>query len=130
MRSRWATVASAVLDLVDEEGVTARAARVGARFTELMRELQQRHAWIGEVHGAGLYQGVELVRNRETREPATAETAILCERMLRHGMIEQPANERQNVLNFKPPTTITEFDIEAFAQAPDVELARLNSEAS
>ena len=45
-------------------------------------------------------------------------------------MIEQPANERQNVLNFKPPTTITEFDVEAFAQAPDVELARLTSEAS
>jgi len=121
---------SAVLDRVDEEGVTARAARVGARFTELMRELQQRHAWIGEVHGAGLYQGVELVRNRETRESATAETAILCERMLRHGMIEQPASERQNVLKFKPPTTITEFDVEAFAQALDVELARLSSEAS
>jgi 4-aminobutyrate aminotransferase-like enzyme/Ser/Thr protein kinase RdoA (MazF antagonist) len=118
-------VGAAVLDLVDEERVIERAARVGTRFTDLMRELQARHAWIGEVHGSGLYQGVELVRDRDTREPATEETARLCERMLRHGMIVQPASERQNVLKFKPPTTITEFDVEAFAQALDVELARL-----
>ena len=98
---------AAVLDLIDDERLPARAERVGARFAERMRGLAEFHDWIGEVHGTGLYQGVELVRDRGTLEPATPETALLCERMLAHGMIVQPASERQNVLKFKPPMTIT-----------------------
>jgi 4-aminobutyrate aminotransferase-like enzyme len=77
------------------------------------------------VHGRGLYQGVELVRDRASKTPAPDETQLVCERMLRHGMIVQPASERQNVLKFKPPMTITEFDVEQFASALDVELGRL-----
>ncbi|WP_282824463.1 aminotransferase class III-fold pyridoxal phosphate-dependent enzyme [Gulosibacter sediminis] len=118
-------VGAAVLDLLDEERVMERAVRAGTRFTELMQELQARHVWIGAVHGSGLYHGVELVRDREPLEPTTEETALVCERMLHHGIIVQPASERQNVLKSKPPTSITEFDVEAFAQALDVELARL-----
>ncbi|NLT25255.1 MAG: aminotransferase [Microbacteriaceae bacterium] len=123
-----AAVGSTVLDVIDDERLQARAKRVGKHFAKRMRELQRYHDWIGEVHGTGLYQGVELVRDRESLEPATAETARLCERMLAHGMIVQPASERQNVLKFKPPMTITEEDVDAFAEALDIELTRLTSE--
>ncbi|WP_185715057.1 aminotransferase [Gulosibacter macacae] len=121
-------VGRTVLDVIEDERLQARAARVGARFSARMSELAQRHEWIGAVHGIGLYQGVELVRDRETLEPATEEVALLCERMLPHGMIVQPASERQNVLKFKPPMVIDEADVDAFADALDVELARLTAE--
>jgi 4-aminobutyrate aminotransferase-like enzyme len=118
-------IGSEVLDIIDDEGLMGRAERVGRRFTEAMHELAQRHDWVGAVHGRGLYQGVELVRDRASKTPAPDETQLVCERMLRHGMIVQPASERQNVLKFKPPMTITEFDVEQFASALDVELGRL-----
>lgn len=121
-------VGSAVLNIVEREGLQDNARRVGEHFSQRMHELAQRHPSIGAVHGTGLYQGIEIVRNRESLEPASAEVTILCERMLAHGMIVQPASERQNVLKFKPPMTITTADIDAFAAALDTELVRLEAE--
>ena len=123
-----ARIGTTVLEIIDDEQLQERAARIGAHFSERMRELQSRQPLIGTVHGTGLYQGVELVRDRETREPATAEAAVVCERLLAHGIIVQPASERQNVLKFKPPLTIDLADIDAFADALEVELARLGAE--
>ena len=58
---------------------------------------------IGAVHGIGLYVGVELVRDRTTLEPATAETAAICERLRELGVIMQPTSDRLCVLKIKPP---------------------------
>jgi 4-aminobutyrate aminotransferase-like enzyme len=62
---------------------------------------------IGYVHGRGLYQGVELVRDRQTREPATAEAAAICERLRELGVIEHATGDHSNVLKVKPPLCIT-----------------------
>jgi hypothetical protein len=63
-----------------------------------------RHPLIGAVHGTGLYLGIELVRDRETLEPAREEAARVCDLLLGHGFIVQAASERQNVLKVKPPS--------------------------
>lgn len=55
----------------------------------------------------GLYLGVELVRDRETREPAPEEAHAICERMLELGVIVQPTGDGNNVLKVKPPLCIT-----------------------
>ena len=71
------------------------------------------------MHGVGLYLGVELVRDRSTKEPAAAEADAICERMLELGVIVQPTGDRMNVLKVKPPLCITPADADLFAEALD-----------
>ncbi|MFT2818363.1 aminotransferase [Leifsonia sp. A12D58] len=97
----------AVLDVIRDDGLQQNAHLVGAHLVGRLEELATRHPLIGAVHGLGLYLGIELVRDRATREPATAETAAICERMRELGVIVQPTSERQNVLKVKPPLCLS-----------------------
>ncbi|MGV0738959.1 aminotransferase [Mycobacterium syngnathidarum] len=99
-----------VLDVLNDEGLQANAARVGAHLKSRLEELATRHPIIGTVHGVGLYLGVEMVRDPQTLEPATEETALICDRMLQLGVIIQPTGDHQNILKTKPPLCI---DVEA-----------------
>ncbi|WP_336630342.1 MULTISPECIES: aminotransferase class III-fold pyridoxal phosphate-dependent enzyme [unclassified Microbacterium] len=117
-----AVAGSAILDIIDAEGLQANAARVGRVIADGVRGLADRHPLIGTVHGSGLYLGIELVRDRESLEPARAEAAEVCERLLDHGFIVQAASERQNVLKVKPPLTLTEADARRFIGALDAVL--------
>jgi 4-aminobutyrate aminotransferase-like enzyme len=76
------------------------------------------------VHGRGLYLGVEFVRDRVTREPATVETAAICRRMLELGVVIQPTGDRQNVLKLKPPMCLTRESADFFADTLDRVLSR------
>ncbi|MGA5535067.1 aminotransferase class III-fold pyridoxal phosphate-dependent enzyme [Mycolicibacterium nivoides] len=122
-----AVAGSVVLDVIREEGLQANAARVGAYLHQRLSKLSEKHPTIGAIHGCGLYLGVELVRDRESLTPATAETAWLCERLLDLGVIMQATSERQNVLKVKPPLTLTIDEADAFANAVDVALTELNA---
>ncbi|MCI2423865.1 aminotransferase [Saccharopolyspora sp. K220] len=106
-----------VLDVLRDEGLQENARMVGAHLRQRLLDLADRHAIIGAVHGMGLYIGVELVRDRETLEPATAETAAICERMRELGVIMQPTSDRLCVLKVKPPLGITIADADFFADA-------------
>jgi 4-aminobutyrate aminotransferase-like enzyme len=97
----------AVLDALEEDGLQANAAAVGDHIATRVRQLAERHSLIGALHGMGLYGGIELVRDRETLEPATEETFAICERMRELGVIVQPTSDRMNVLKVKPPLCIT-----------------------
>ncbi|OAN33676.1 aminotransferase [Microbacterium sp. H83] len=100
-------VGLAVLDAMVEDDLQRNALEVGTRLAEGLRGLQQRHPLVGPVHGTGLYLGVELVRDRGTREPAAAEAAAICERMRELGVIVLTTSERSNVLKIKPPLCLT-----------------------
>ncbi|MDH2445179.1 aminotransferase [Amnibacterium sp. CER49] len=96
-----------VLAVLQDEGLQANAHEVGEHLRRRLEALAERQPLIGAVHGRGLYLGVELVRDRVTLEPATEETAALCDRMLELGVIVQPTGDRQNVLKVKPPLCFT-----------------------
>jgi len=96
----------AVLDVLEEEALQQNASRVGAHLKAGLQALQQRHPIIGTVHGIGLYLGVEMVRDPLTLEPATEETAAICDRMLELGVIIQPTGDHLNILKTKPPLCI------------------------
>ena len=97
----------AVLDIIGDEALQANAAAVGDRIIADCTALMARHRIVGAVHGMGLYLGIELVRDRESLEPATAECYAICERLRELGVIVQPTGERANVLKIKPPMCIT-----------------------
>jgi len=100
-------VGSTVLDIIEDEGLQANAAVVGDRIVARCTELMDRYPIVGAVHGIGLYLGVELVRDRETLEPATAECSAICDRLRELGVVVQPTGERANVVKMKPPMCLT-----------------------
>ena len=119
------TVGLTVLDIMRDEKLQQNAATVGDHLAGRLRELGERHPLIGAVHGLGLYLGVELVRDRETLEPATREAALICDRMLAEGCVVQPTGDHKNVLKIKPPLCITRESADRFVDALDLVLAGL-----
>ncbi|MEU9172999.1 aminotransferase [Streptomyces sp. NPDC048420] len=108
-----------VLDALRDEGLQANALEVGGHLKRRLVELADRHPLIGAVHGSGLYLGVEFVRDRTTLEPATEETAAICERLRELGVIMQPTSDRQCVLKIKPPLCLTRDSADFFVTALD-----------
>ncbi|MBK0421084.1 aminotransferase [Leucobacter sp. CSA2] len=115
-------VGLAVLDAMAEEGLQENARVVGERLAAGFRSLAEKHAIIGPVHGEGLYLGVELVRDRETMEPAQAEAAAICERLKELGVVVLTTSERSNVLKVKPPLCLTAESADYVVAALDLVL--------
>ena len=92
-----------VLKIVQEEGLQAHALEVGNHLLDGLRALHSRYQVIGDVRGAGLFLGVELVRNRDTLETATAEADFVINRMAEHGILLGTDGPMHNVLKIRPP---------------------------
>jgi 4-aminobutyrate aminotransferase-like enzyme/Ser/Thr protein kinase RdoA (MazF antagonist) len=113
----------AVLDVIEEEGLQANARRVGERMMAGLRELMARHAIIGDVRGRGLYIGVELVRDRTTREPAGLHASWAVNRMRELGILISTDGPDHNVLKIKPPLVFTAADADRLVETLDRVLA-------
>ena len=116
-----------VLDALRDEDLQGNAVRTGGRLKAGLRALGERHRLVGAVHGSGLYLGLELVRDRDTLEPATEETAELCERMLDLGVVVQPTGDHLNILKIKPPLCLDAAAADFFTAALDRALTDLSS---
>lgn len=103
-------VGLAVLDVIEEEGLRARALEVGTRFREGLAELAARHELVGDVRGLGLFIGVELVRDRQTLEPATEEAADVVNLMRDRRILLSTDGPFENVIKIKPPLVFTHED--------------------
>lgn len=112
-------VGLAVLDIIEEEGLQENARVVGAYFKAGLQSLMEKHALIGAVYGFGLYMGVELVRDRETKQPATEEAAYVAERMRHLGIIVYPTGDYYNILKLKPPLVFTQANADYFVMMLD-----------
>jgi alanine-glyoxylate transaminase/(R)-3-amino-2-methylpropionate-pyruvate transaminase len=102
----------AVLDIIDEEGIQERARILGARLKGGLQKLQRSHRIVGDVRGMGLMLGVELVRNRATKEPAKQEAIDVLEATREMGLLIGKGGLDGNVLRIKPPMCITEADVD------------------
>lgn len=120
-------VGLAVLDVIEEEYLLERAERVGRYLTEGFRALAERHPEIGDVRGVGLFIGVELIRDGETRAPATEKTALLVERAKSDGILLSAEGPDHNVLKIKPPLQFLETDADLLLGAVDRALYDLRS---
>jgi 4-aminobutyrate aminotransferase-like enzyme/Ser/Thr protein kinase RdoA (MazF antagonist) len=119
------TVGLAVLDILRDEDLQGNALRNGALLKSGLQALGERHRIVGAVHGSGLYLGLELVRDRQSLEPATEETAELCDRMLELGVVVQPTGDHLNILKIKPPLCIDAAALDFFTTTLDRALTEL-----
>jgi 2,2-dialkylglycine decarboxylase (pyruvate) len=126
-----AAAARAVLDVVMEENLPARAARQGERLLGHLRELQERHESIGDVRGMGLLCGIELVEDRATRVPAdalgTALTDACEERGLSINLVRGASTGSANCIRMAPPLNISDDDVDLAAEILDASLTELES---
>jgi len=110
-------VGLAVLEVIEREGLQAHALGVGNQLMNGLRELQNRHQLIGDVRGLGLFIGVELVRDRETLEPADTEASRVIDEMKARGFLLSTDGPFHNVLKIKPPLVLQQEDIEEVLEA-------------
>jgi alanine-glyoxylate transaminase/(R)-3-amino-2-methylpropionate-pyruvate transaminase len=100
----------ATLEIIDEENIQQNALEVGTHLKDALLDLQEKHNIIGEVRGMGLMLGVELVRDRKSKEPANTETADIVEKMKERNVLLGKGGLFGNTLRIKPPMCITKDD--------------------
>ncbi len=108
---------SAAMDVIDQENLVENSRIQGRRLKNGLLELQQRHSLIGDVRGKGLMLGVELVRDRSSREPAPDETLQLLDLARRQQILFGRGGPHGNVLRIKPPLCLTTEDVDFALQA-------------
>ncbi len=100
------------LEIIDAEGIQANALKIGTQIKNGLLALQEKHRLIGDVRGKGLMLGAELVKDRQTKEPGTAEAAEVFERAKDKGLLIGKGGLYGNVLRIKPPMCLTSADAE------------------
>jgi 4-aminobutyrate aminotransferase-like enzyme/Ser/Thr protein kinase RdoA (MazF antagonist) len=97
-----------VLKVVLEENLQTHAWQVGNRLLEGLRPLGEKYSIIGDVRGSGLFLGVELVKNRQTLEPAAEEASFIVNQMREHGILLGTDGPFHNILKIRPPMPFDE----------------------
>lgn len=104
----------AVLDVLRDEDLQNRALRVGKYWIAELNKLQERHRLVGDVRGSGLFLGIDLVRNRETREPAAEQADYVVNRLRECGVLAGTDGPHHNVIKLRPPLIFSEADADLF----------------
>ena len=102
------------LDIVVTEDMPSKAARIERRIKAAFRKMAKEFEWIGDIRGRGVLLGIELVKDRITKEPANDETQKIYEYALDKGLIFQVRGVRElkNVIRLVPPMTSTAKEVD------------------
>jgi len=109
----------AVLDVLRDENLQQNALAVGTQWIRELRELQAKHPLIGDVRGLGLFLGIDLVTDRETRAPATRQASHVVNRLREEGILAGTDGPHHNVIKLRPPLCFTAADTRTFTSALD-----------
>jgi len=112
-------IGMAVMDCIEQDGLMKRAAELGEQFMAGLKELQAKHDIIGDVRGRGLFIGIELIKDRETKEPAAEEADRIVDLMRDQGVLLSTDGPKHNVIKIKPPLVINESDIDSVLSLMD-----------
>ena len=115
--------AKATIDLIEEEQLMDNAHELGTHFRNGLEALKEKHAAVGDVRGMGLMQGVELVKDRKTKEPAPQLANQVLERCRANGLIVGKGGLYANVVRMSPPLNIPKAGIDEALKILDKSLA-------
>jgi alanine-glyoxylate transaminase/(R)-3-amino-2-methylpropionate-pyruvate transaminase len=117
----------ATLEIIDRDDIQSNAQNVGAHLKARLEELQERQPLIGEVRGMGLMLGVELVKDRVSKEPASSETLDVLELTKERGLLLGKGGLHGNSLRITPPMCITNTDADFIVDCLDEVLSLVAS---
>ena len=115
----------AVLEVIDKENLQANCLEMGGFLKAGLEGLMAKHDIIGDVRGLGLMLGVELVKDRASKEPAGKECAEVFEAAKKMGLLLGKGGFYSNVLRIKPPMCITKADVDFALEVMDLALAEV-----
>jgi len=118
--------ANATIKLLRDQ-LIANAAAVGAHLVDGLRQLQARHKLIGDVRGMGLMIGIELVKDRATKERAVDERNAVVQAMFKRGVLILGAG--RNAVRFAPPLVLSKDQADSVLAAFDESLAEVGRTA-
>ena len=124
------TAALANMDIIEREGLLENSRTVGGYLLERLEGLKERHTLVGDVRGKGLFAGVELVSDRDTREPLDEQAVIgVCADCQRQGVIVGRTNRSlaglNNTICLSPALICTREDADRIVEALDGAIARV-----
>jgi 4-aminobutyrate aminotransferase-like enzyme len=102
----------ASIQVMETEKLAEKAKEKGAYFCEMLNELANKHQLIGNISGRGLFIGVELVKDKISKEPAFEENSILQTECQKRGLLYERGGFYGNIVKFMPPLTISTETIE------------------
>ncbi len=117
--------AMAVLQVIERDRLMDNAARVGGYMMEALRQLAERYEPIGDVRGAGLFIGLELVSDRTTKEPDASITAKIVNGLRERRVLISASGPHANVLKIRPPLVFSEQNADTFVGALDDVLQKI-----
>lgn len=112
-------VGRAVIETIDRDGLQANSADVGNHLLRGFHQLAEKHNIIGQVRGMGLMLGIELVKDRTTKAPATAECAAVWNKAKDLGLLLGKGGLFGNTLRIKPPMCLTHADADFMIEVLD-----------
>jgi alanine-glyoxylate transaminase/(R)-3-amino-2-methylpropionate-pyruvate transaminase len=115
----------AVLEIIERDKLQKNCLERGNELMAGYRKLMAKHDIIGDVRGSGLMTGVELVKDRKTKEPAKEETLRVFERIKELGLLTGKGGLHANTLRIKPPMCLTSQDVAFILEVLDIALSEV-----
>ena len=100
------------MDVMQRENTPKRSAERGKQLRDALEELKKRFAFIGDVRGMGLMQGIEFVEDRKTKEPSPKKTTAFLEAAKKQGLLIGKGGLHGNVIRIAPSMLISKADID------------------
>src|SRR5882672_7166809 len=120
-------IGKAVLEVIERENLQENSLKLGRRVLSGLEKLKDKYEIIGDVRGKGLMLGIELVKNRVTKEPAKAECAQILELCKGMGLLLGKGGLHGSVIRFAPPMCITKADADFMLEVFDAAFSELSA---
>jgi len=110
------TAALAVLEVIEQEDLQVKALETGNYLLDRLQEIATSHGIIGDIRGSGLFIAVDLVRDRDSREPATAEANRAVNLLRENGVLIGTTGRYDNILKIRPPMVFSKTNADLLLQ--------------
>ncbi|MHA1925478.1 MAG: aminotransferase class III-fold pyridoxal phosphate-dependent enzyme, partial [Candidatus Thorarchaeota archaeon] len=113
------------LNYLEDAGLVKNSEKIGGSLMKQLKEIQESNNHLGEVRGRGLMIGIELVKDKGTKEPAVEETESVAKNLMKNGVLVGTGGVKKNVIRLQPPLCMTEEEAQKVLSLLETEFKQL-----